>query len=231
MTDRLAASLEGYLSTIYCHYGPHKWVSSFNCLDWEDPAVFTNKPLCHAYNVFTDGGREGAVTVVFLPDHVCKTYFKPCQGLAQNKEVFAVVLALAKVKEPFNLFSDSLYVVNLLPGLAQAYIRLDNNPITPLMIQARSLLRGRAHPLYVTHLRGHQNISSFLSQGNSTADQLASQKVLISSLQAAQELHDHTLVNWRDLHNQFPHVPIKDLKTIIHTCKSCRPFIQVAPLG
>lgn len=125
MTDRLAASLEGYLSAIDYHYGPYKWVTSFNHLDWENSALL---PTNHE-----DGGREGATAEVFLSNPVYLTYFEPCQGSAQYKELFVVVLAelLSKVEESFNLFSNSLNVVNLLPELAQEYTRSEYNPIIP----------------------------------------------------------------------------------------------------
>jgi hypothetical protein len=35
------------------------------------------------------------------------------------------------ISEFFNLFSGSLYVVNLLSNLVEAHIGLDSNPITP----------------------------------------------------------------------------------------------------
>jgi hypothetical protein len=43
-------------------------------------------------------------------------------------------MALHMISESFNLFSDSLYVVNLLLNLVEAHIRLDSNSITTLMI-------------------------------------------------------------------------------------------------
>ena len=91
-----------------------------------------------ALNAFTDGGKNGAAAVMFQPpqqsqppDQHIRKYFGPCEGFAQFKELFAVVMALTKVPEAMNLFSDSLYVVNLLPGLLNSHIRLDDNPITP----------------------------------------------------------------------------------------------------
>ena len=64
------------------------------------------------------------------PDEHIREYFGPCEGSAQFKESFAVVMVLTKVPEPMNLFSDSLYVVNLLPGLLNSHIWLDNNPFS-----------------------------------------------------------------------------------------------------
>ena len=68
-----------------------------------------------------------------------------------------------------NLFSDTLYVANLLPSLPEAHIRLDSNPISPLM-QAPTLLAQRPkkkkkRPLHHYPRRGHQNLTGFLLKG------------------------------------------------------------------
>ena len=60
--------------------------------------------------------------------------------------MMAIYIALQEVPEPCNLYSDSSYVVNLLPHLPYAYIRLDANPISALMIQLGLLLEGRKNP-------------------------------------------------------------------------------------
>ena len=168
---------------------------------------------------FSDGGKNGAAAVVFQPpqlsqqpDERIREYFGPCEGSAQFKELFAVVMVLTKVPEPMNLFSDSLYVVNLLPGLLNSHIRLDNNPITPLMIQVRTLLLERVNPIYVHHLRGHQHLPGLLSMGNSLADRAASLTIQACNLQDAYDLHDLTHINWRGLHKRFPQIPIRELK-------------------
>ena len=61
-------------------------------------------------------------------------------------------MVLTKAPEPMNPFPDSLYVVNLLPGLLNSHIGLANNLITPLMIQARTLLLERVNPFMYTIL-------------------------------------------------------------------------------
>ena len=116
-------------------------------------------------------------------------------------------MVLTKVPEPMNLFSDSLYVVNLLPGLLNSHIRLDNNPITPLMIQAHTLLLEQVKPIYVHHLRGHQNLPGLFSTGNTLADRAASLTIQACNLQDAYDPHDLTHINWRGLHKRFPQIP------------------------
>ena len=49
---RIALALEGYLGILDCHYGPHKWVTSFGRLDWRVPQLFLFKPIPDALKVF-----------------------------------------------------------------------------------------------------------------------------------------------------------------------------------
>jgi hypothetical protein len=60
-----------------------------------------------------------------------KSDLQEIEGSAQFKELFAVDMALDMISESFNLFFDSLYVVNLLPNSVEAHIRHDSNPIPP----------------------------------------------------------------------------------------------------
>ena len=103
-----------------------------------------------------------------------KPIFHEVEGSAQFKELFAIFMALDFIPEPFNLFSDSLYVVNLLPNLVEAHIKLDSKPIFPHMIQALILLKQRINPIFLQYFRSHQNEIGFLSRGNQLAEHLAS---------------------------------------------------------
>ena len=61
-------------------------------------------------------------------------------------------ITLQEVPEPCNLYSDISYEVNLLLHLPYAYIRLDANPISTLMIQLRFLLEGRGKKAYIVNI-------------------------------------------------------------------------------
>lgn len=87
---------------------------------------------------------------------------------------FAVIMALNSIPEPFNLSSDSLYIVNLLPRLVEAHIKLYFNPISPLTIQACLLLKQRINLIFLHRLRGHQNLPGLLFRGNQLSVDLAS---------------------------------------------------------
>ena len=66
--------------------------------------------------------------------------------------------------------------------------------------------------------------------GNSLADRAASLTIQAYNLQDAYDLYHLTHINWRGLHKRFPQIPIRELKKIIHTRKSCLPYLQVPPL-
>ena len=66
--------------------------------------------------------------------------------------------------------------------------------------------------------------------GNSLADRAGSLTIQACNLQDAYDLHDLTHINWKGLHKRFLQTPIRELKKIIHTCKSCLPYLQVPPL-
>ena len=83
-----------------------------------------------------DGGREEATAEVFLSDHIYKTYFDlPMSRINRVLGTICCSFSKTSLKSEriffLNLFSDIFYVVHLLPELAQAYIRLNDNPIIP----------------------------------------------------------------------------------------------------
>lgn len=164
------------------------------------PSLFSSKPILHAPHVFTDGGQAGSAYAAFegQQETPSRQRFQPCQGSAQYKEMLDVIMVLQEIQGPFNLYSDSLYMVNLLPHVPQAHIRLDGNPISTLMVTLKGLLEGQGAPIHVQHLRGHSKLPGFLSVRNNWADRIATSPQALN-LQEATQLHDLTHINWRGL--------------------------------
>ena len=166
----LAMAMEGFEGQLDCHFSPHQWVLAFPHLKWWGPCLFLKDPIPNAPNIFTDGGQFEAAVIIYHPGLAIPDQFlHPYQGSAQFKEHMGITLALQKVPVPMNLFSDSLYAVNLLPGLAHSYIHLDNNPITPLMIQDRSLLMECCDPPISSKSEGTPNPPRCIDSGQCTS--------------------------------------------------------------
>lgn len=114
--------------------------------------------------VFTDGGHLGSSVVICSPfgkndePRPVSSEVYEIEGSAPFKELFTVIMSLDSISGMFNLLSGCLYVVNLLPNLPKYHISLDSNPIAPLMIHTHTLLRQRQNPIYLQHLRSHQNL-------------------------------------------------------------------------
>ena len=148
----------------------------------------------------------------------------------QYKELYAIYLALKEVKGPLNLFSDSVYAVNLLPWLSRSFIKLDANPLSPLLIQVSTLLQERDAPIYIQHVWLHSPLPGPISQRNTLADQTASREIFMASTEQADQFHSCTHTNIKGLQVHFPHIPLAQLQRIIKTCSSCASLITTPAL-
>lgn len=227
-----AFSLLNFSGQIDNHYPKDKWISAIPLLPWLPPRLFYRAPIPGAPTAFTDGGCKGAAAIIVQPgDKLPITYFQALPDRSpQFKELFAVYLVLKNENGPLNLYSDSVYTVNLLPWLSRSLIKLDGNPLSPLFIKISNLLQARKAPLFVQHIRSHTDLPGPLTQGNTLADHLASTgalpvEVSPTILSDAQLLHQNIHVNLKGLHAKFPNVPLAHLRRIIRTCSSCASLI------
>lgn len=103
-------------------------------------SLFPSEAIC----LFTDVDEAGSAYVAFRGYQVTPSHqrFQPCQDFAHYKEMLAVKMELQDISEPCSIFSDSLYVVNILTHIPQAHIPLDNNPISPIIVALQALLEG-----------------------------------------------------------------------------------------
>jgi hypothetical protein len=178
-------------------------------------------------------GKRGAAAVIdyFPADEPPILWFKEVPNHSpQYKELYAVYLTLKEVKDPLNLFSDSVYAVNLLPWLSRSFIKLDANPLSPLLIQVSTLLQERDSPIYIQHVQSHSSLPDPISEGNALPDQTASMGTFMPSTEQADQFHSCTHTNIKGLHAHFPHVPLAQLQRIIKTRSSCASLITTPAL-
>lgn len=125
------------------------------------------------------------------------TPYPPIQRATQSpspqyKELYAIYLALKEVKGPLNLFSDSVHAVNLLLWLSRSFIKLDANPLFPLLIQVSTLLQERDFPIYIQYVWLQSSLPGPISEGNTLADQTPSTGTFMASTEQADQFHSHT---------------------------------------
>ncbi|XP_012892228.1 PREDICTED: endogenous retrovirus group K member 11 Pol protein-like [Dipodomys ordii] len=195
------------------------------------------KPIPTAPTIFIDGSKNGkAAYVLNKQQHVIETCFKS----AQLVELFAAITVFDKYKDsPFNLYSDSKYVVGALQTLEMVPIIQPTTPTFQMFSELQKLIRQRSTPFYVGHIRAHTGLPGPLAQGNELAD-LATRSVLISHLEssqvtAAREAHRLHHLNAQTLRQRFS-ITREQAREIVKGCKNClmllpEPHNGVNPWG
>ena len=139
---------------------------------------------------------------------------------------------------PLNLYSDGHYVVRALkvlevvPGI---------QPLTAtfqVFFKIQMLIRARARPFFVGHIRAHSSLPGPLTEGNDLADQatrlvcLASLSDPLSEAQTAHALHH---LNVHTLRLRYM-ITREQARQIVKQCKNCltlfpEPHLGVNPRG
>lgn len=166
------------------------WVGQFSChppadyrfqlinnVPLEICSIMAKTPIFEAVTVFTDGGKTYGACVWNTPKG-WSTKITPPQTSAQRAELAAVILAFQQFSnQPFNLVVDSLYVYHIFAHLAWSYLSPSLDSILlSLFLTLQQLLESRHHSFYVAHIRSHQPLPGFLSEGNQRADIATKQK-------------------------------------------------------
>lgn len=91
--------------------------------------------------------------------------------LAQGAELKALPLALSLFpEEPCDIYTDSVYVSNVIVPLETAAYVVPVSPICSCLLQVQALLWQHREPMYVGHIRGHSGLPGPLAEGNAAAD-------------------------------------------------------------
>lgn len=113
--------------------------------------------------------------------------------------------------------------------MPQAHVRLDSNPISPLLVTLKGLLEGRKAPIYIQH------IGAILSSQDSWQLEMHGQ----TTWQHIQKLAPYKrpqlfmtlyMSIGGDYIIDFLRSSSRTSKKIVHSCKACQPFLKVPPL-
>lgn len=119
------------------------------------------------------GGKQGATNAIYRGDNDTESHFFLPDKSPQFNELYATFLVLTYLREPFNLYSDSVSVVNLPPWLACSYVKLDGNPLSPLLIKISNILQTKTCPIFISHIQAYSSLPETLSGGNALVDKIA----------------------------------------------------------
>lgn len=195
------------------------------------PKITAKDPLRDAPTVFTDGSKTG-VGAYIITDHppVC-VQFQP--GSPQIVELQIVLQVFTDISGPFNLLSDSKYVVNALQILEAAHNISPHSTVASLFVALRKLISQRSHPFYAGHIRAHSTLPGPLVAGNALADS-ATRPIwtfhVSTPIQLAAHFHNQFHVNSRTLAQRFK-ITRADARDIVRQCPQCPTFTSVQSFG
>lgn len=150
------------------HYPKHPWLQF--CLS--NPVVFPrntrHKPIPKVRVLFTDGSKTGIGAIV--TDDGSWT-FKFATTSAQQTELLAVMRAFELFpKEPFNLLSDSQYVVNAVSAIECAGHINPSSSVLNILRCLQQIIWDHSDPFFIGHIRAHTSLPGPLAEGNHRAD-------------------------------------------------------------
>lgn len=127
-----------------------------------------DKPIAGAILLFTDGSSNGMAAIVRNSQ---RAVWPTGLWSAQAVELTAVLRALHETPSPFNLYSDSQYVVTALLQIETVpFIGTTTSEIQQLFRAVQAAIQKRDHPCFFSHIRAHSRLPGPLAQGNKVTD-------------------------------------------------------------
>lgn len=228
--DEWAVLRCGYPGEIDNHYPKHPLVSFFK----EHPVIFPKitavRPLSSAPNIFTDGSKTGCGAYVIEHQEPVRCHFQP--GSPQIVELQIVIEVFKRCHFPFNLISDSAYVVNAVKVLEAAGPIKRSSTVCALLKELQDLIWHRTQRFYIQHIRAHTGLPGPLSEGNNIVDKLARQDVLLMApaMERARRFHELFHVNAKTLQKKF-NLPRADARQVVLGCPQCVTFQHPPSVG
>ncbi|KAL6046463.1 hypothetical protein STEG23_021424 [Scotinomys teguina] len=108
------------------------------------PKVTAMEPLKGAIEIYTDGSKSGVGVYVLQGQEPVQFRFQP--NTPQIVECQIVYEVFKRFHEPFNLLSDSHYVVNAVRGLETSAFIKESSPVHDILWDICVLIRDRTAP-------------------------------------------------------------------------------------
>ena len=199
------------------------------------PRITSPHPLEGALTIYTDGSKTGKGALVAGNAKPVVFQFRP--DSPQVTECLVVLEVFQRFLEPFNLISDSQYVVNAVASLEVAASIRSSSTVSNILLQIQKHILKRENPFYVAHIRAHSLLPGPMAEANAQADGATRALALVAtdSLQLARDFHQLYHVPANTLRLKFK-ISRENARRIVKACPSCvtmlhPPHIGVNPRG
>lgn len=235
-SEALQEALELWNGTVSCHLPPDTRIQLLKTVPMLLCSPLVSQPIPDALTIFTDGSKtQGACT--WKEGTSWNKMLTAQVATAQQAELAAFLLALTTFsKTPINIIVDSQYVSFVAMNAYDAYFSPNiSPPLLTFFLQLQQLLQQRTHSLFVAHIRSHQHLPGFLSEGNHMADEACKMlpivvKSPIPPVLTAGESHDYFHQNAKSLVKQFG-ISKAEAQAILQQCPSCSQQAKGMPEG
>lgn len=219
-------ALTGFVGQILYHIPKHPILEFVR----ETPLIFPTRcsvePLQEAIVLFTDGSSNGKA--VIWTEGQSPIVTQTDKSSAQQTELIAVLLAFQNFPQPFNLYTDSKYVVGLFPTIETALLS-GSSCVFPLLKKLQKVIQARHSKFFVGHIRGHSKLPGALAFGNDMADYFT-KDVIGVSIEEAIKSHAFHHQNANALRLQF-RLTREQARQIVKDCLTCPPSNHVPKMG
>ncbi|RMC04249.1 hypothetical protein DUI87_19068 [Hirundo rustica rustica] len=224
--EALQFALDSFTGQISIHRPAHKIFNQDVKFVLSRKEVRSRRPL-KALTVFTDASGRSHKSVLTWKDPQTQQWeadVAEVEGSPQVAELAAVVRAFERFPEPFNLVTDSAYVVGVVSRAEQAILQeVSNIALYDLLSKLVKLVSHREQPFFVMHTRSHTELPGFIAEGNRKADALAApakMAPLLNIFEQAKLSHQLFHQNAPGLVRRF-HLTREQAKAIVAPCPSC----------
>uniref|UniRef100_A0A5F8GC37 Uncharacterized protein n=1 Tax=Monodelphis domestica TaxID=13616 RepID=A0A5F8GC37_MONDO len=232
--DNWAILISSYQGTIGNHMPSNKLLQFFTLTPFTLTRVTQSSPIPGAPTIFVDGSKTGLAAIVM---HDCPhTIHTPYQS-AQLVELYAALTVFISLPEsPFNLYSDSRYVVKSLLRLEATPVIQPTTATFFLFTKIQQAIRARS-PFFIGHIRAHSGLPGPLALGNDLADQYTRLAALavptvpsLDPISLATEAHKLHHLNAHTLRLAYK-ITREQARAIVKGCKNCLTLLPEPHLG